>query len=205
MTPNSSLVCSTEASSSAADLCWQVAVRHMGRCCGKVALAQMGEKARMLGPRSSAVAVGSTLFQNINTFRLTATLRAVPWPVPAAPAMRLRFGVCSLVDVTFVFVGCLFISWAKRHWEIWTRDPLAENQWWKLNFLWHSWWYKWELHERMSFRLNLSVARDAEDTDLGQARRFHFRPLAQMTSWSLREKADEHSSMAEWPQRRKPL
>lgn len=49
----------------------------------------------------------------------------------------------------------------------------------------------------MSFRLNLSVARDAGDTDLGQARRFHFRPLAQMTSWSLREKADEHSSIAE--------
>lgn len=89
---------------------------------------QMGEKARMLGPRSSAVTVGSTPFQNINTFQLTVPLRAVPWPIPAVPVTRLRFGVCSLVDVTFVFVGCLFISWAKRHCEIWTRDPFAENQ-----------------------------------------------------------------------------
>lgn len=36
-------------------------------------------------------------------------------PIPAVPAMHLRFGVCSFVNVTFVFVGCLFISWAKQH------------------------------------------------------------------------------------------
>lgn len=57
-------------------------------------------------------------------------------------------------------VSCLFISWAKQHWEMWTRDPLLKNQWWKtLSSLWSSWWYKWELKERMLFRLNLCCQR----------------------------------------------
>lgn len=55
------------------------------------------------------------------------------------------------------------------------------------------------------FRLNLSVARDAEDTDLGQARGFHFWPPAHVTGWSFREKADAQSSMVEWLGSRKPL
>lgn len=50
----------------------------------------------------------------------------------------------------------------------------------------------------MLFRLNLSVARDAEDTELGQARGFHAWPPAQMTSWSFRgKKADEHALIVE--------
>lgn len=117
---------------------WQVAVHDTGRCCGKVTLAQIGEKARMLGPRSSAVTVGSsqggqtvlkaTPFQNVSTLQLTVMLHGMPWPIPAVPVMHLKFGVCSFVNVTFVFVSCLFISWAKQHWEIWTRDPLFKNQ-----------------------------------------------------------------------------
>lgn len=55
-------------------------------------------------------------------------LRGMPWPIPAAPVMHLRFGVCPFVNVTSVFVGCFFISWAKQHWEIWTRDLLFKNQ-----------------------------------------------------------------------------
>ncbi|KAF6078240.1 hypothetical protein HJG60_009117 [Phyllostomus discolor] len=50
----------------------------------------------------------------------------------------------------------------------------------------------------MLFRLNLSVARDAEDTELGQARGFRVWPPAQMTSWSFRgKKADEHALIVE--------
>lgn len=44
--------------------------------------------------------------------------------------MHLRFGVCSFVNVTFVFVGCLFISWAKQHGsygrEIHVLDPVMK-------------------------------------------------------------------------------
>lgn len=58
--PNSRPVCSTEASFSAAYLCRQVAALNEGHCYGKVTLAQISEKARMLGPRSSAVTVGSS-------------------------------------------------------------------------------------------------------------------------------------------------
>lgn len=103
----------------------------------------------------------ATPFQNIGTLQLTVTLHGIPWPIPAVPVMHLKFGVCSFVNVTFVFVNCLFISWAKQHWETWTRDPLLKNQWWKSNFLtplWTSRWYKWELQERM-FRLNLCCQR----------------------------------------------
>lgn len=59
---------------------------------------------------------------------MTVMLRGMPWPIPAAPVMHLRFGVCPFVNVTSVFVGCFFISWAKQHWEIWTRDLLFKNQ-----------------------------------------------------------------------------
>lgn len=48
---------------------------------------------------------------------------------------------------------------------------------------------------RKDVRWTLSVARDAEDTDLGQARGFHFGPPAQMTSCSCREEAAESSLM----------
>lgn len=52
-----------------------------------------------------------------------------PWyAIPAVPEVHLRFGVCSFVNVTFVFVSCLFFSWAKQHWETRTRDPLLKNQ-----------------------------------------------------------------------------
>lgn len=61
MTPNSRPVCPTEASFSVARLCGQVTVRKAGHCHGgKITLVQMGEAARMLGPRSSAVTVGSS-------------------------------------------------------------------------------------------------------------------------------------------------
>lgn len=59
---------------------------------------------------------------------MTVKLHGMPWPIPAVLVMHLRFGVCSFVNIIFVFVGCLSISWAKQHWETWPRDPLFKNQ-----------------------------------------------------------------------------
>lgn len=58
MMPNSRPVCSTKASFSAVPLHWQVVERDAGCCRGKVTVAQIGEEARMLGPRSAAVTAG---------------------------------------------------------------------------------------------------------------------------------------------------
>lgn len=76
----------TEASFSAARLWWWgLAGREAGRCRGgTVTLAQMGEKARMLRPRSSAGTVrssqggqtlsGQLLSETLSTLQLTAVL-----------------------------------------------------------------------------------------------------------------------------------
>lgn len=83
----------------------------------------MGEKARIFGPRSSAVTVGSSQSGQSIEGNSFPKLRPRPLPVDSDPPCSAlarpnspsdTFKVCSLVNVTFVFVGCPSISWAKQ-------------------------------------------------------------------------------------------
>lgn len=118
-----------------------VAVRTQATVVAMSHWAQVGEKAGMCIQGPSLSLLGSLrmarpcwrqLLCETGTLQLTVTLHGTPWPTPAVPEVHLRFGVCSFVNVTSVFVSCLFFSWAKQHWETRTSDPLLKNQWRKL-------------------------------------------------------------------------
>lgn len=101
--PNSRPVCSTEASFCSPPL-GQGGRWDAGRCYDKVTrTSEQWVKARILGPRSSAVTVGSS-GQTVLKATLSRTQAlpvgskacGMPWPIPADPVMHLR-SVCSLL------------------------------------------------------------------------------------------------------------
>lgn len=124
------------------------------------------------------------------------SIHATPWPIPAVPAMHFKFGVCSFVNVTFVFVGCLFISWAKQHGsygpEIHFLDPVmkAKLPYSSLTVGGTSENFKEGCLEGPSL-----LPETLKIQTLDRPEGFILGPPAQMTSCSCREKAAESSLM----------